>query len=227
MIFQTPPPDLQAWINALSDSGASILLVISIYTLIVVYAEMYRRGGFLYHKFESPVEPKLSWLVKFILYVGIFVGVFGIMVGVLTIWLSQPPSHAYLVKYGDHWDPLTSVLLCVMGVILLFQPLKDVPWIALLGFVAGITAGILIVSVIPSSWLVYLQLQTNLNWQWLYIVIFLVIATLIGLAVKFWFTGLEMISKILSWPPIALILGIYCFIQALNLLLYGNTLYLL
>ena len=72
--------------------------------------------------------------------------------------------------------------LVVMGIVLLFQPLKNVPILSLIGFFVGIAAGIIIILIIPSSWLDYLHLQTNLSLQWLYIVIFVIGAAFIGLS---------------------------------------------
>ena len=165
-------------------------------------------------------------VLRLIVYLGIILGIIIMGVGVITIYLNLPPSGQYQTVIGNHYDLITSIALIVMGFAMFIKPVKDIPWATLIGMGVGVLAGVAIVLAIPSNWMNALNLVTSWNIRWVYAIIFIIVATVVGLFVKFWFAGLEMVSKFISWPPVALILGILCVIQALDLLIFGHTLWL-
>lgn len=224
-IYQNPP-ELDSFIRTVGDSGAIMLIFAGIMAFVWFLSEGYRRGGFLRPKKEEALHDELSTIFKIIVFLGIFIGLLVIATGIITIWLDIPPSENYAVN-RPHYDMLTSVSLILMGFAMFLKPFKDVPWAALLGIIGGCALGVYVCLAIPENWLIALELLGNWNSRYVYVVVFIVIASAFGVFIKFWFNGIEMVSRFISWPPIALIIAIYCLIQGFYVLIGGNTLWLI
>lgn len=225
-IYQNPP-ELDSFINTVGDSGAVMLIFAGIMAFVWFLSEGYRRGGFLRPKKEEALHDELSSIFKVIVYLGIIIGLLVIATGIITIWLNIAPSENYANNVGPHYDMLTSVSLILMGFAMFLKPFKDVPWAALLGIIGGCVLGVVVCLSIPENWLQALDLVANWDTRYLYVVVFIVIATAIGVFIKFWFAGIEMVSRFISWPPVALIIAVYCLIQGFYVLIGGNTLWLI
>jgi hypothetical protein len=224
-ILQESPTGMDIFVNLFGDSAAWLLIFAGFMAFIWMLSEGFRRGGFLRPKKEEAIHDEISTVLRIIVYIGIVLGIISVITGVVTIMLKLPPSNAYAAQYGNTYDVLTSASLIIMGFAMFLKPMKDIPWAGLIGCVAGGLAGVIVVLSIPENWILALGLVTDWNMKYFLIVIFCVIATLTGILVKYWFSGIEMLSRFLSWPPVALIAGIYCLIQGFNVLIFGNTLY--
>jgi hypothetical protein len=53
------------------------------------------------------------------------------------------------------------------------------------------------------------------------VILFIVVFAVVALTIKFYIGGLMKISKGLSWPPIALIIAVFCLLQGFLLLVVG------
>ncbi len=130
---------------------------------------------------------------------GFFVGVLLLVTGVAVWW-------------GQAWDLGTRFLLLVAGLALFLKPLKDVPWAALVALlVGGLCVGA-----------VYLFL--GVSSAWIYLVVFLVPALLIYFLFKFLEDVLKLIAMVLSFKPVATVIGLTCIIQGV-LLLFSSSLF--
>lgn len=226
-ILQESPSGMDIFLNVFGDSAAWLLIFAGLMAFIWMLSEGFRRGGFLRPRKEEAIHDEISTILRIIVYIGIILGIINVITGVITIMLKIPPSNAYEAQYGQTYDLLTSVSLIIMGFAMFLKPMKDVPWAGLIGTIAGGLAGTIVVLSIPENWIQAIGLVSDWNMKYFLIVIFIVIATIVGILVKYWFSGIEMISRFLSWPPIALIAGIYCLIQGFNVLIFGNTLYIM
>jgi hypothetical protein len=111
-------------------------------------------------------------------------------------------------------------MLIVLGLVCILKPLGDLPWASIVGLVGGVALAIVSLSFIPVA-----QLATalSINVAWIYLIVIIVIGTIVGLLFKFWAKGIMGLAKILSWPPIALVVAIGCFVQAYMLLVLGQS----
>ena len=64
-----------------------------------------------------------------------------------------------------------------------------------------------------------------INPKWLLVIIFIIVAVVVGLTAKFYIGTLQKISKFLSWPPIAFIIVIFCFVQGIALWGFGVSIF--
>ncbi len=160
-----------------------------------------------------------SWLIGAILKMAPVVGTygealvkvlsaFGFLVGVLMI------VTAVGVVLEQAWDSGTVYLLLVTGLALVLKPLKDIPWAALMGVViGGLCAGVVfILYPLPETVL-------GVSAAWVYLAIFLVPALLAYLLFKFIEDLVKLVGLILSSKPVATILGVFCIVQGVLLLL--------
>ncbi|MCK4481396.1 MAG: hypothetical protein KAV01_12780, partial [Candidatus Lokiarchaeota archaeon] len=61
--------------------------------------------------------------------------------------------------------------------------------------------------------------------KWILVIIFIVVAVIVGLTAKFYIGTLQKISKFMSWPPIAFIVMIFCFVQGFALWIWGVSIF--
>ena len=101
---------------------------------------------------------------------------------------------------------------------LILRPIKDFPWAALLGLIAGgLSAGA-----------VYFFLPTitepvfGIASIWIYVIIFLIPAVIVYMVFKFIEDVLKLIGTLLASKPVTLIVGFVCIAQGVLLLLDKN-----
>jgi hypothetical protein len=139
--------------------------------------------------FRGPLKPVSRVLV-----------VIGFFLGILAIVL------VYVVFSSGHYDVFTLVILGVAGLMLFLRPVKGVRWAALVALVVGLLA----------SYYAYNTFQVTTT---VLIIVFVAATLLLYLLFKFAEDLLGIIGGILSFPPIAIIIGIACILQAiLNLM---------
>jgi hypothetical protein len=124
----------------------------------------------------------------------------GFLMGILALVL------VYLLFTSGHYDPFTLGILVVAGLMLFLRPIKNVRWAALVALAVGLLA-----SYYASS---TYQVSTTVL-----IIIFVAATLLLYLLFKFAEDLLGAIGSILSFPPIAVIIGVTCIVQAILILM--------
>jgi magnesium-transporting ATPase (P-type) len=187
--------------------------------------EKKRQGGFVVPTKEGwQRDVNVSSVLRALSYIGIVVGAICIWAGFVSLFGNIPPSYAYAVNFptGPHSgnNYFTVGMLIVLGLVCVLKPLGDLPWASLIGLIAGVVLGILSLSFIPVA---ALAQAFAINVAWIYVIVILVIGTIVGLLFKFWTKGIMALAKILSYPPIALVVAVACFVQAYMLLVLGTS----
>jgi len=124
----------------------------------------------------------------------------GFLMGILALVL------VYLLFTSGHYDPFTLGILVVAGLMLFLRPIKNVRWAALVALAVGLLA-----SYYASS---TYQVSTTVL-----IIIFVAATLLLYLLFKFAEDLLGAIGSILSFPLIAVIIGVACIVQAILILM--------
>ncbi|MEM3061744.1 MAG: hypothetical protein QW265_04995, partial [Candidatus Bathyarchaeia archaeon] len=147
----------------------------------------------------SPILSRLNrGLGKFLYYAGVFVGIASIAQSILML----------LERFGDLF---TTILLFLIGIMLFFRPIRNFRWAALLGLMFGIFATYLFRIFFPT-------LPT---------IAFLIFFGFVTITLYFIFKFLEdffnLLVGMLSFPPIAIMLGSISFLQGI-LLMFNKSL---
>ncbi|WP_457557242.1 hypothetical protein [Candidatus Harpocratesius sp.] len=216
-IFQIADGILDLWVKIFGDSGAWMLIFCGLMALVWFFYEGMRRG-WIRRKKEDWEMDSVSRFLKFLIFLGILLGLINVITAVITISLDIPPSYAYRDNIGNHYDLLTSISLLVMGLAMFIKPLQDVPIATIVGLIAGAAVALLLAMVIPSGFV------SDSTLKWILVIVFIAITSIVGALLKVWVDGIEAIAKLLSWPPVALILAAYCIVQGIFVLVGGTSL---
>jgi hypothetical protein len=130
--------------------------------------------------------------------------VVGFFLGILALVL------AYTLFSSGHYDLFTLAILGVAGLMLFLRPVRGVRWAALVALVAGLLA----------SYYAYDAFKATTT---VLVVVFIAATLLLYLLFKFAEDLLGAIGGILSFPPIAVIIGVICIVQAI-LIMMGMSL---
>jgi hypothetical protein len=130
--------------------------------------------------------------------------VIGFFLGILALVL------VYAAFSSGHYDAFTLGVLGVAGLMLFLRPVRNVRWAALVALAAGLLA----------SYYAYNAFQVTTT---VLIIVFVAATLLLYLLFKFAEDLLGIVAGILSFPPIAVIIGIMCIVQAI-LMLMGSSL---
>lgn len=144
----------------------------------------------------------------------------GIVLGVLTLMLAgflavNVPDEFPWMQW---FNPLTILVLVVIGALLTLRTLEDNPISALIALLAGFLGAAIFAAVFG-----------NLGQgKWIYFVVFLAIDVIVFVLVRTLTEQMAMIGKILNWMPIAIIVSFFCIgwgiFQIISLLIYGVSL---
>jgi len=147
-----------------------------------------------------------SILTKIMSFFGFFAGILLIVTGA-TAWQTHAPQV----------DTYTQYLLIIAGLVLILRPIKDFPWAALLGLIAGgLSAGaVYFFFPLPETVL-------GIASTWVYVIIFLIPAVIVYMVFKFIEDVLKLIGTLLASKPVTLIVGFVCIAQGVLLLLDKN-----
>lgn len=116
----------------------------------------------------------------------------------------------YLLFTGGKYDLFTLGILTVAGLMLFLRPIKNVRWAALIALAVGLLASYYAYNAFHVSTIVLM-------------IVFVAATLLLYLLFKFAEDLLGIIGGILSFPPIAVIIGVACVVQAI-LILMGQSL---
>ena len=227
MIFEVTNAKLQWFIDVFGDSSGGVLLFCAIMALIWFFNEAYRQGGFLRPKNEEWDRDEVTMVLKIMIYAGLILGLIVIGTAAVSLIYDIPPTSKYGLNVAPEADTFTVVLLFIMGLTMFLKPLQDIPVATIIGILLGIVFTIIVVALIPDNALTWASNETNIQSKWLFVGIFLIFGTLFGSMAKFWVDGFEAVGKFLSWPPIALLMSLICFVQAIGLIGWGWSISLL
>ncbi len=204
------------------SSAAWLLIFVGLVALTWMGYERKRKGGFVrIQKEEWEREVTVTKFLRVLSYVGIFIGVITVWAAFDGLFNDIPPSYAYRDVTANANNNFTSIILIILGLVCILKPLSDVPWASLVGLIGGIALGIWALTYIPVE---KIAIVFGIDATWVYLLVFIIIGTLVGLAFKFWTGGITALAKFLSYPVVALIVAIFCFIQGTMLLVYGTSL---
>lgn len=143
--------------------------------------------------FRGPLKP----ISRVLVVIGFFLGIFALVL-------------VYAVFSSGHYDVFTLGVLGVAGLMLFLRPVRNVRWAALVALVVGLLV----------SYYTYNVFRVTTT---VLIIVFVAATLLLYLLFKFAEDLLGIIAGILSFPPIAVIIGIICIVQAI-LMLMGSSL---
>jgi hypothetical protein len=147
-----------------------------------------------------------SILTKIVSFFGLFAGIVLIITGA-TAWQTQAPQI----------DNYTIALLIIAGLALILKPIKDFPWAALLGLIAGGLCAGAVYFFFPLPETVF-----GIASIWVYVIIFLIPAVIVYMVFKFIEDVLKLIGTILASKPVTFIIGCICIAQGVLMLLDMN-----
>jgi magnesium-transporting ATPase (P-type) len=186
--------------------------------------ERKRRGSFTKRKAqEEEGEFDVSKFLRGLSYLGLVLGVFVIWSGVMGLILDIPPSFQYRDVTGNHANHFTCTFLIVVGIAMFFKPIADLPLSSILGLIVATVVTFIIAIIVPDG--VVQWIGGFINPKWLLVIIFIIITVIVALTAKFYIGMLQKISKFLSWPPIAFIIVIFCFVQGFCLWIGGFSIF--
>ncbi|MCW4021780.1 MAG: hypothetical protein NWF02_01275 [Candidatus Bathyarchaeota archaeon] len=152
-----------------------------------------------------------SILIRVVSFFGFFIGIALIITGAAA-WQSQAPNV----------DTYTQYLLIIAGFVLMLKPIKDFPWAALLGLLAGGLAVGAVYFFFPLP-----ETVLGIASLWVYVILFFIPAVLVYMVFKFIEDVLKLLGTLLASRPITFIVGLICIAQGILLLLDSNLFTLL
>jgi len=152
-----------------------------------------------------------SILTKIVSFFGFFVGIILLITGAAA-WQTHAPNV----------DTYTIYLLIIAGFVLILKPIKDFPWAALLGLIAGGLCAGAVYFFFPLP-----ETVLGIASIWVYLIIFLIPAVIVYMVFKFIEDVLKLIGTLLASRPVTLIVGFVCIAQGILLLLDMNLFTLL
>ncbi len=223
--FDVVWPYISGFLNWVSESAGIFVLISGIVALSWLGFERKRRGSFFKRKSEDKenvLSKSLRIVMRIISYSGVIVGILDIWAGSMGLILDIPPSF----KYGDitpHADHFTCIFLIVVGIAMFFKPVKDLPLTSLLGLIAGSATVFILALLVPDS--VVQFIAGWINPKLLLIIVFIFVTALVAVVAKFFIKIPQMISKFLSWPPVAFVIMVFGFVQGILLWGFGISIF--
>ncbi len=211
MIFQFK----EVFLIPLAQLAGFFVLILGVMWLIFGVYEAKRRGSVKKRKTED-WDMKVTKFLKVLTYLGFVVGIFSLLSGVSGLMYNIPPSLAF---QSGEVSIFTSALLIILGILSLLKPLNDLPIASIIGLLAGTAVVAILVIALPAK--AYVVIGLFMNPTLFFAILFIIIFAIIVLTAKFYIGGLMKISKFISWPPIAFIVAVFCFIQGFLVLVVG------
>lgn len=214
---------IQGFFNWVAESAAIMMVLSGAMAITWLGYEKKRRGSFTKRKAEEE-EFDVTKFLRGLSYLGLILGIFVIWSGVMGLILDIPPSFKYEeVNPGVGANHFTCIFLIVIGLAMFFKPISDLPLSSILGVIAGSATAIVIALIVPDGAVQWIG--GFINPKWLLVIIFIIVAVIVALTAKFYIGTLQKISKFLSWPPIAFVIMIFCFVQGFCLWIGGFSIF--
>ena len=225
--FDVVWPYISGFLNWVSESAGIFVLISGIVALSWLGFERKRRGSFFKRKSDEDKENVLSKslriVMKIISYSGVIVGILDIWAGAIGLIRNIPPSFAYRDVTANQADLFTCIFLIVVGIAMLFKPVKDLPLSSILGLLAGSATVFILALLVPDSVVVWIA--DWINPKLLLIILFIIVTALVAFVAKFFIGVPQAISKFLSWPPIAFVIMVFAFVQGILLWGFGLSIF--
>jgi hypothetical protein len=206
------------FLKPLAEFGGLFMLILGIIWAIYVAYETKRRGSFKTRKSED-WDFKVTKFLKGLTYLGFLVGLFTILTGAAELMFDRPPTNRYEDVTENAVNIFTAIMLIVLGILTFVKPGNDLPLASLFGLVAASAVIVIITLVLPPE--VEQVIGAFINFRLFLFIVFIIIFAIIALIIKFYTSGFMAVSKALSWPPLAVIVAAFCFLQAFLLLVFG------
>ena len=221
-------PYVEAFLTWVSESAGIFVLISGIVALSWLGFERKRRGSFFTRKSDGEKESILSKSMRIILrlisYSGVIVGILDIWAGAMGLILDIPPSFAYRDVTANHADHFTCIFLIVVGIAMLFKPVKDLPLSSILGLIAASATVFILALLVPDTAVKWIAVNL-INPKLLLIIIFVIVTILVAVTAKFFLGVPQAISKFLSWPPIAFVIMVFGSVQGILLWGFGISIF--
>lgn len=215
---------IQGFFNWVANSAAIMMVLSGAMAITWLGYERKRRGSFTKRKAEEKEgEFDVSKFLRGLSYLGLILGIFVIWSGVMGLILDIPPSFQYRDVTENGANHFTCIFLIFIGIAQFFKPISDLPLSSILGLIAGTTTAFIIALFVPDG--VVQWIGGFINPKWVLVIIFIIVTAIVALTAKFYIGTLQKISKFLSWPPIAFIIMIFCFVQGLCLWIGGFSIF--
>jgi len=138
--------------------------------------------------------------------------------------LDIPPSFRFAAITENGADHFTCIFLIVIGIAMLFKPVNDMPLASIIGILAGSAAALVLVLFVPDSAVEIIGYWINPKLG--LIIVFIVVTAIVALTAKFYISIMQKISKFLSWPPVAFLIMLFCFVQGILLWGFGMSIFI-
>ncbi len=205
--------------NPLANLAGLFLLLLGVIWIVYCLQEANRRKSWRKLTKIDEWDFSITLMLKVITICGFFVGIVSIIIGGVGLVLNLPPSLAYSTQTANSVNIFTSIFLIILGIFTFLKPINDLPIASMVGLAAASLVTVVIAFLIPDA---AITLIANfINPKYILIGVFLVIFAIVAVTVKFYISGVMFLSKIVSWPPFALIIALFCFLQAILLLVFG------
>ncbi len=211
------------FLQPVAELAALFVVLLGVFWLIYAAYEASRRKSWRKLTKVEDWDFDITLFLKVLTGFGFLVGAFCITSGVASIILNIPPSIAYQTETGSGHNTFTSIFLIVLGILTLMKPLNDLPIPSIIG--VGVATGVIIVIIafIPDSAVKFIG--EFVDPRIVLIIVFIIIFAIVALTVKFFIGGIMFLSKIISFPPFAIIVAGFCFVQGFALLIYGVSIF--
>ncbi|MFX1298049.1 MAG: hypothetical protein ACFFD2_24765 [Promethearchaeota archaeon] len=213
---------IKGFFDWVAESAAIMMVLSGVMAITWLGFERKRRGSFLKRKSEQE-QFDVTKFLRGLSYIGLVLGIFVVWSGAVSLILDIAPSFKYAEVTEDAANHFTSIFLIVIGITMFFKPISDLPLSSIIGLLAGTVTAVIIALLVP-DWAVEL-IAGVINPKWLLVIIFIIVSVVVALIAKFYIGTLQKISKFLSWPPIAFIIMIFCFVQGFALWIWGVSIF--
>ncbi|MHA1412062.1 MAG: hypothetical protein ACTSVX_05760 [Promethearchaeota archaeon] len=209
---------VENFLRPLGQMGGFLILILGIIWIIFAIYEARRRGSFKERKVEE-WDFDITKFLKFLTYLGFLVGILSLLAGISELMLNIPPSVAYATNTQPKVSIFTAAFLIILGLITFLKPINDLPIASVIGLLAASLVVIIIIVALPEK--VIEIIGIFINPKLFLTILFIVVFAISALTVKFYIGGLMSISKAISWPPLATIIALFCFLQGFLIVVVG------
>jgi hypothetical protein len=192
------------------------MLVLGIMWIIYAAYETKRRKSFKKRKVED-WDFDITKFLKGLTYIGFIVGLLSLMCGMAGLIFNVPPSHAFPPGAGRSW--FSGIILIIFGILTFVKPANDLPLASIIGVLAASVVVIILALAVPQK--VEDLIAVFVNPKIVLLIVFIIVFAIVALTAKFYTKAFMTISKAISWPPLAVIFAVFCFIQGFLLLVLG------
>ncbi|UCD01568.1 MAG: hypothetical protein JSV23_00655 [Promethearchaeota archaeon] len=214
MIFQWD--FTENFLRPLGTFGGWFMLILGIMWIIYAAYETKRRKSFKKRKVED-WDFDITKFLKGLTYIGFIVGLLSLMSGIAGLIFNVPPSYTFPPGAGRSW--FSGIILIIFGFLTFVKPANDLPLASIIGVLIASIVVIILALAVPQK--VTDLIAVFVNPKIVLLIVFIIVFAIVALTAKFYTAGFMAVSKAISWPPLAVIFAIFCFIQGFLLLVLG------